>query len=86
MNTAAQPRNKPSEAESPPRATRSKRDAQSFVRFRRYLRYREFCLMTGIGLSKLKELIKAGRVRVVGVDTLRRIPIEELDRVWETRS
>jgi hypothetical protein len=42
--------------------------------------------MTGIGLSKLKELIKAGRVRVVGVDTLRRIPIEELDRVWETRS
>lgn len=57
------------------------REVPSILRFRRLLRYREVCLLTGLSLTKVKELVQAGRIRSVTIDSSRRIPIEEIDRI-----
>jgi excisionase family DNA binding protein len=42
------------------------------------VRVREACSLTGIGRSKLYELIKAGEVRTIKVGAITLIPMESL--------
>jgi excisionase family DNA binding protein len=79
MSSTASVHDNPPEAESPRSA--AKRAALAPLFPGRLLRYREFCALTGIGLSKAKELVLSGRVRSVRIDSARRIPISEVDRI-----
>jgi excisionase family DNA binding protein len=49
------------------------------------VRIREACRLTGIGRSKLYELIGAGEIEIVKVGTMTLIPIHSLQRFLELR-
>ena len=49
------------------------------------VRIREACRLTGIGRSKLYELIGAGEIEIVKVGTITLIPIQSLQRFLELR-
>ena len=49
------------------------------------VRIREACRLTGIGRSKLYELIGAGEIEIVKVGTITLIPIHSLQRFLELR-
>ena len=55
--------------------------------FRRPLtvRIREACRVTGIGRSKLYELIAAGHIEVVKIGTITLIPMASLERLIEVQ-
>jgi excisionase family DNA binding protein len=44
------------------------------------VRVREACRLTGIGRSKMYELISAGHIQVIKVGTITLIPIRSLER------
>lgn len=50
------------------------------------VRVREACRLTGIGRSKLYELIAAGEIRVVKVGSITLIPFAGLQQFLEQRS
>jgi excisionase family DNA binding protein len=49
------------------------------------VRIREACRLTGIGRSKLYELIGAGEIRIVKVGTITLIPVQSLQNFLELR-
>ena len=49
------------------------------------VRVREACRLTGIGRSKLYELIGAGEIKIVKVGTITLIPIQSLESFLERR-
>jgi excisionase family DNA binding protein len=49
------------------------------------VRVREACRLTGIGRSKLYELIGAGEIKIVKVGTITLIPIQSLKSFLERR-
>ena len=49
------------------------------------VRIREACRLTGIGRSKLYELIGAGEIEIVKVGTITLIPIHSLESFLELR-
>jgi excisionase family DNA binding protein len=49
------------------------------------VRVREACRLTGIGRSKLYELIAAGEIEIVKVGTITLIPTSSLERFVEAR-
>jgi excisionase family DNA binding protein len=50
------------------------------------VRVREACRLTGIGRSKLYELIAAGEIRIVKVGSITLIPLAGLQQFLEQRS
>jgi excisionase family DNA binding protein len=50
------------------------------------VRIREACRLTGIGRSKLYELIAAGEVEVVKVGTITLVPVASLTRFIQRRA
>jgi excisionase family DNA binding protein len=50
------------------------------------VRVREACRLTGIGRSKLYELIAAGEIRIVKVGSITLIPLAYLQQFLEQRS
>ena len=50
------------------------------------VRIREACRMTGIGRSKLYELIGAGEIATIKVGTITLIPVESLRAFIERRT
>jgi excisionase family DNA binding protein len=49
------------------------------------VRIREACRLTGIGRSKLYELIAAGEIEIVNVGTITLIPVDSLRSFVELR-
>ena len=49
------------------------------------VRVREACRLTGIGRSKLYELIAAGEIEIVKVGTITLIPVAVLERFLQQR-
>jgi excisionase family DNA binding protein len=49
------------------------------------VRIREACRLTGIGRSKLYELIAAGEIEIVKVGTITLIPVQSLQSFLEVR-
>ena len=49
------------------------------------VRIREACRLTGIGRSKLYELIAAGEIDIIKVGTITLIPTESLESFFELR-
>jgi excisionase family DNA binding protein len=49
------------------------------------VRIREACRLTGIGRSKLYELIGAGEIKIVKVGTITLIPVQSLQSFLEMR-
>jgi excisionase family DNA binding protein len=47
------------------------------------VRVREACRLTGIGRSKLYELISAGEIAIVKIGTITLIPMASLERLIE---
>ena len=50
------------------------------------VRVREACRLTGIGRSKLYELIAAGDIEVVKVGTITLVPVDSLARFLQRRA
>jgi excisionase family DNA binding protein len=50
------------------------------------VRAREACRLTGIGRSKLYELIAAGDIEVVKVGTITLVPVDSLARFLQRRA
>ena len=50
------------------------------------VRVREACRLTGIGRSKLYELIAAGEIRIIKVGSITLIPLAGLQQFLEQRS
>lgn len=50
------------------------------------VRVREACRLTGIGRSKLYELISAGEIEIIKVGTITLIPIASLTRFLQNRA
>lgn len=50
------------------------------------VRIREACRLTGIGRSKLYELIAAGEIEIIKVGTITLVPVASLTRFVERRT
>jgi excisionase family DNA binding protein len=50
------------------------------------VRVREACRLTGIGRSKLYELIAAGEIEIIKVGTISLVPMASLTRFLDRRS
>jgi excisionase family DNA binding protein len=60
--------------------------AQNAVSTPLAVRVREACRLTGIGRSKLYELIAAGEIRIIKVGSITLIPFAGLQQFLEQRS
>jgi excisionase family DNA binding protein len=50
------------------------------------VRIREACRLTGIGRSKLYELIAAGEIEVIKIGTITLVPLASLTRLLQRRA
>jgi excisionase family DNA binding protein len=50
------------------------------------VRIREACRLTGIGRSKLYELIAAGEIEVIKIGTITLVPVASLTRLLQRRA